>query len=276
MDSTGKEIDSTPFLTDYYNDDRTWQRSVDASERWVFKYESGGSANSFQPFKSQDIELWYNTLYDATMRAFAKVGLDIFDLNSLAALLKGIITETVLIVAEILGRLIVEMSLFIELALQDYSQSLSGGIRLSLVTTGDGVRDALLWISSAVQQALAGIANPTQAAMSLRPLDTVLDDVHIRFSAFAMAGLPRILSDALPDAKFRLAGSIQVNLASLMQPANGKQNWSVSFGVMFEEVPGRLLNMIYPVDAEKSADCWLFKATIHASASGSVDGGLIA
>ncbi len=263
-DATGKKVDSTSFLTDYYNDDRTWQRSMDASERWIFKADTKGLANSFQPFHAQDIELWYNTLYDATMRAFAKMGQDIFDLNGLASLIKNIILETVQIVAEILGRLIVEMSLFIELSLQDYSHSFSGGIRLSLVITGDGVRDALLWISSAVQQAISGITNPTQSTSGRLPLDSILDDVHIRFSAFASAGLPRIFGDALPDEEFSLAGYIQVNLAALVPSENGQQNWSVSFGTLFEEVPGRLLNLLYPVDADKSADCWLFKATIHA------------
>jgi hypothetical protein len=269
-DSTGRRIDTTPFLTDFYNDHRTWQRSLDASERWVFKSASEDRANAFQPFQTGDIELWYNTLYDATIRAFAKMGQDAFDLNNLAALIKNIITETVQIVAEILGRLIVEMSLFIELALQDYSQSFSGGIRLSLVITGEGVRDALLWVSSAVQQALSGITNPTQATMGKRPMDTILDDVYVRFSAYGSASLPRILADALPDARFRLAGFIQVNLASFVPPKTGQQNWSVSFGVLFEEVPGRLLNAFYPVDADKSADCWLFKATIYA---GSNNGG---
>jgi hypothetical protein len=269
-DSTGRKIDTTPFLTDYYNDYRTWQRSMDASERWVFKSASEGRANAFKPFPAEDIEVWYNTLYDAAIRAFAKMGQDAFDLNNLAALIKNIIIETVQIVAEILGRLIVEMSLFIELALYDYSQSFSGGIRLSLVITGDGVRDALLWVSSAVQQAISGITNPTQATMGRRPLDTILDDVYIRFSAYGSAGLPRILADALPGAEFRLAGCIQVNLASFITPETGQQNWSVSFGVLFEEVPGRLLNAYYPVDADKSADCWLFKALIHA---GSKNGG---
>ena len=272
-DATGKEVDSTSFLTDYYNDDRTWQRSMDASERWVFKSDTAGYANSFQPFPSQDIELWYNTLYDGTMRAFAKIGQDAFDLNCLAALLKNIILETVQIVAEILGRMIVEMSLFIELALQDYSRSFSGGIRLSLVMTGDGVRDSLLWISSAVQQAISGITNPTLAALGRRPLETILDDVHIRFSAYASAGLPRILSDAVQGAEFRLAGCVQVNLAALIPSETGQQNWSVSFGVLFEEVPGRLLNLLYPVDADKSADCWLFKATVHAGSGSSVKAG---
>jgi hypothetical protein len=82
--------------------------------------------------------------------------------------------------------------------------------------------------------------------------------------------LPRILADALPGAEFRLAGCIQLNLASFITPETGQQNWSVSFGVLFEEVPGRLLNAFYPVDADKSADCWLFKAIIHA---GSNNGG---
>jgi hypothetical protein len=270
IDSTGRKIDTTPFLTDFYNDYRTWQRSLDASERWVFKSASEDRANAFKPFPAEDIELWYNTLYDATIRAFAKMGQDSFDLNNLAALIKNIIIETVQIVAEILGRLIVEMSLFIELALHDYSQSFSGGIRLSLVITGDGVRDALFWVSSAVQQAISGITNPTQATMGKRPLDTILDDVFIRFSAYGSAGLPRIFADTLPDAQFRLAGCIQVNLASFIIPETGQQNWSVSFGVLFEEIPGRLLNAFYPVDVDKSADCWLFKATIHA---GSKDGG---
>jgi hypothetical protein len=65
-DSTGRKIDTTPFLTDFYNDYRTWQRSMDASERWAFKAASENRANAFQPFQAEDIELWYNTLYDAT------------------------------------------------------------------------------------------------------------------------------------------------------------------------------------------------------------------
>ena len=62
-----------------------------------------------------------------------------------------------------------------------------------------------------------------------------------------------------------------MNLASFILPESGHQNWSVSFGMLFEEVPGRLLSLVYPVDADKSADCWLFKATIHAGAVDSID-----
>jgi hypothetical protein len=76
--------------------------------------------------------------------------------------------------------------------------------------------------------------------------------------------LPRILAEVATDAQFRLAGCIQMNLASFISPEAGVQNWSVSFGMLFEEVPGILLNLFYPVDADKSVDCWLFRATIQA------------
>lgn len=263
IDSTGRKVDSTPYLSDHYNDGRTWQRSFDASEQWEFKDASRNGPNGFMMIDLNNMERWQRSLMDAVARAFARMGDVVFDLDSLAEMIKAAIIEVVDTIVQTLARSIVEMSIFVELALQDYSQSFDGRLRLALAVTGEGVRDALLWIADSLRSALSELINPAAVAPRARSIHEILDDVYVRFGAFGSMGLPRLLSMATGEKRFSFGANIELNLATLIAPPKGPRNWTVNFGALFQEVPGAYLRSLYPVDADKLVDCWVLRASMH-------------
>jgi hypothetical protein len=265
VNSAGKKVDSIPFISDHYNDARTWQRTFDGSDRWGFEDSTRSGPNGLLLLNYNDLEQWERTLADAVTRSFAKLGQIELDIGSLAEIIKTAVTEVVDTILQTLAHSLVEMSIFIEVALQDYTQSLAGRIRLSLVITGEGVKDALLWVAYAIRTALANIINPAAVAPRAHSIHEVLDDVYIRFGALGTAGLPKLISSTASDKRFSFGAYVELNLACLVANPNGLRNWTVNFGVLFEGVPGALLRALYPVDADQLVDVWLIKATLHSA-----------
>jgi hypothetical protein len=191
-----------------------------------------------------------------------------FSIDALTNLIRCVIKEVVDTVIDTIGDSIVEMGLYVELRLQDYSQTVGGSFRLSLSVTGDFVREGLTWIADAVRSALGSYGNPSAVAPKSHSIDELSDDVWIKFGAYAGIGLPRILG-SVGSTKFTFGGEAHVNLASFIPSGSGHQNWSVAFGALFKSVPGRYLDSCLSVDADKLVDCWLLYATIRAPGYGS-------
>ncbi len=268
-DQSGNIVDSTAFLTDYYGDDRTWQRRSDGAESWVFKDSTCGSPNSFRVHDQNDKELILRELGDAAIRGMAKAQVNAsLGIDSLANLIRCVIEEVVEKVIDTLGDAVVEFGLYVELRLQDYTQSVGGSFRLSLSVTGDFVKDGLRWIADAVRAALGSYGNPSAVSPKAHSIDELADDVWIKFGAYLGVGLPGILGP-MSGERFTFGGEAHVNLASFMPTGSGHQNWSAAFGVLFKGVPGRFLDSCLSVDADKLVDCWLLYATIHAPGFGS-------
>ena len=261
-DAGGRNVDSTPFMTDYYNDGSTWQRSIDGAEKWTFKPGTPELPNGLMFVDRNGIEQLGVMMRDAALRASGRMNATSQGLDWLAELVKRTIEAVVEEVILILSKSLVELSIFIELSLQDATQSCSGAMRLALVVDGDLVRDALLWIADSVKYALESLTNPSAVIQRRHDIYQLLDDVHIRFGAYGKVGLPRLLSP-LGDGGFMFGGQIDVNLATFIAPPSGPRNWTVTFGALFLEVPGRYLKTFFPVDADKLVDCWIMKATIR-------------
>ncbi|MDD1769905.1 MAG: lamin tail domain-containing protein [Methanomassiliicoccales archaeon] len=268
-DSTGSVVDSTAFLTDYYGDDRTWQRRSDGADSWKFKASTCGSPNSHQIHPQNDVDVILHEFGDAAVRGMAKAQINgSFSIDTLANLIRCVIDEVVDSVIDTLGDSIVEVALYVELRLQDYSQAVGGSFRLSLSVTGDFVREGLRWIADAVRTALGSYGNPSAVSPKAHSIDELADDVWIKFGAYVGIGLPAILGSVGPE-RFSFGGEAHVNLASFMPSGAGHQNWSIAFGALFKAVPGRFLSSCLSVDADHLVDCWLLYATIHAPGYGS-------
>ena len=263
-DPAGRKVDSMPFQTDFFNDARTWQRAFDASDRWEFKTATRGMQNGLILIDNNDLELWQRALLDAVLSAFKDMGGSIPDLSSLAELIKTAIVKVVNAIIQMIAVSIVEMSLFVEVALQDYSQTVDGRLRLALAITGDGMRDALLWIAETVGCALNNLLNPAAVATRAHGLRDVLDDVYVIFGAFGGVGIPKLFSPLAGDQRFLFGAQIEVNLATFLASSHGTGNWAVHFGALFREVPGALLATLCPIDANKIVDCWVLRATVRA------------
>ncbi|MDD1747050.1 MAG: lamin tail domain-containing protein, partial [Methanomassiliicoccales archaeon] len=259
----GKKVDSVPYVSDHYNDARTWQRTFDAADRWEFQDSTRDGPNALLAVDYNDIEQLERALADAVARAFAMLGNVDLDLDSLAEMVQAAINEVVDTIIEVVSRSIVEISLFIEVGLQDYSQSFTGTIRLSLLITGEGVRDVLLWVADTIRIAIADLLNPTAVVPRAHSFDEVLDDVYLRLGVFGAAGLPKLISSAVSTQRFNFGANIELNLAALLPNMKGAGNGTIGFGVLFEGVPGGLLRSMYPVDADQLVDVWLIRARLH-------------
>ncbi|MDD1747379.1 MAG: lamin tail domain-containing protein [Methanomassiliicoccales archaeon] len=263
ISSEGKKVDSAPYVSDHYNDARTWQRTFDGSDRWEFQDSTRDGPNALLAVDYNDIEQLERALADAVARAFAMLGDVELDLDSLAEMLQAAINEVVDTIIEVISRSIVDMSLFIEVGLQDYSESFTGTIRFSLLITGEGVRDVFLWVADMLRIALADLLNPTAVVPSAHSIGEVLDDVYLRLSVFGTAGLPKLLSSAVSAQRFNFGANVELNLAALLPSMEGVGNGTIGFGVLFEGVPGGLLRSMYPVDADQLVDVWLIRARLH-------------
>lgn len=262
-DAEGMRVDSLPFLNDFYNDRRTWQRAFDGSDRWVFKNETRGGANGLLVLDLSDSRRFLLSLAEAVVRAFSEAGGQVLDLDALGRMIEKAIREVVETLLETLARSIVEMSLFLEVALQDYSQTIDGRLRLALVITGDGIKDALLWFAEAIYTALENLCNPGAVATCAHSLDDLLDDVYVRFGALAGAGLPKSLSPMISDQRFLFGGMVDVNLATFVASKDGHKGWRLRFGALFEGVPGSFLSTMYPVEADQLVDYWMMRAEVR-------------
>ncbi len=267
-DPSGKSIDSTPFLTDYFNDDRTWQRRSDGADDWTFKESSCGAPNSNRLNNQNDKDLLLHELGDAALRGMAKAQLDgSLGIDTLANLVRCVVDEVVDQAIDTLSDAVVEIGLYVELRLPDYSGTVGGSFRLSLSVTGDFVREGLEWIAGAVRMALGAFGNPSAVAPKAHSLDQLADDVWVKFGAYLSVSLPSILG-RVSGERFTFGGEAHVNLASFVPSGEAHQNWSAAFGVLFKGVPGRYLSTCLSVNPDKLVDCWLLYATIHAPGYG--------
>jgi len=264
-DANGKKIDSTPFMTDYYNDAKTWQRIFDGVDRWVFKEQTKGAMNGLAVVDKNALEQLGQMLLDNAGRIFAEMEQLNFDIDALGELIQRTIMETVNLVIEILAQTLVEMSLFVEVALQDYSQSFNGGLRLALVVKGEFVRDALIWIADAVSNALSSLTSPTKVVGRAHNINELLDDIYIRFGTYGSIGLPKLVSSSIGGGSYKFGGQIDVNLASFIATNHGLKNGTMCLGVLFHELPGQLLSTAFCIDTDDLVDFWILKATIRAS-----------
>ncbi|MEM0448608.1 MAG: lamin tail domain-containing protein [Methanomassiliicoccales archaeon] len=262
-DAEGRKIDSTPFITDFLNDEKTWQRAYDGSDRWVLKDETKGEPNGVILSDLSDSQRLLILLKDAVIRAFTQFGNELFDINSLGRIIENAIKEVVDTIIQTIYQSILELNLFIELAIHDYTQSIDGKLRLTLVVTGDGVRDGLIWLAKTIYSALANIGNPGAISASThRPLNEFTDDIYIRFGAFAGTGLPKIISSVSESRRFMFGGVIEVNLATFTASLEDRQKCRLRFGALFEAIPGSFIKNLYSVDADCLVDYWILKAEI--------------
>lgn len=265
-DENGNRIDSTPWTTDHYNDERSWQRSFDGSDRWVFKEATGGAPNGLSMASSSEIEFIKKALWDSTSRAFSETEELGPSLSSLATIFSRSVELVQESLIELLSSSIVEMRLFVEVSLSEYSSSFGAGFSLSLVITGRCVEETLGLIGDMVSKALDHITNPLGLAPEIRPLERLAENIFVRFSVHGSAGIPGYMADVLNAPEIRLEAIVEINLACIGAAFGcnlGK--WRMGFGVVVSGIPSSLLPKLFAMDTEKTVDVWLLKAYVFSA-----------
>lgn len=261
-DAEGGRVDSSPYITDYYNDANTWHRVVDGSDRWEFGEATPGRPNGLLARDYNDLEQLGLSILDAVLRTMKKMNSSYQGLEWLAELIKRTIQAVVDQLIEILAKALVELSIFVELALQDATQSCSGAMRLALTIDSGFVREALTWIADSIRYALGSLTNPTGVVQKRHDIYQLLDDVRVQFGVFGRIGLPRLFAP-MGGGAFMFGAQVSVNLATFIAPPAGPRNWSVEFGALFKEIPGQFLGTAFVVDMNRLVDLWIVKATIR-------------
>jgi len=263
-DPDGDRVDCTPWTTDYYNDGRTWQRTYDGADRWVFKDETSGIANSKRIVKPTDAVHLRGSLLDCAAEALGDVTAGNASLTSLGKVAKRTIDCVLDRCLKLLSDSIIEIRFYVEVSIHDISSSAGAGFTLSLVATGDLVEKALRWVGEAVVDAIRGLTNPYSSTSHAHSVSHLAEDVFVRVSAFGKVGLPRMVSKIAEGLEFRFDAVIEANIAfigSVFGADLGKGQ--VGFGVCISGIPGKMLPLVFGIDTNKLATLWVFKASIY-------------
>lgn len=264
-DSDGRMVDSTPWQSDYYNDERTWQREFDGSDRWVFKESTCGYANG-KASTSISSQAWLQKQITAAfMQAFAEYGNNIKDIDGVITVLKRTVELTTAKIIDVVANSLVESSFFLRIGVSDLSSAAHGGLELSILVTPEFIREGLHWIFQSMERIVRNIGNPVEIAHP----SFITEHVHLRLAVFMSAGAPKFMTLLEPGMKVELQSIVECNLATLaglLGMPHGQR--SMGFGVVMRGVQGSTLPSFFNVDADKQADVWLIRGNIQFQANG--------
>ncbi|NYT14676.1 MAG: lamin tail domain-containing protein [Methanomassiliicoccales archaeon] len=265
-DASGNRVDSTPWTTDHYNDGRSWQRVYDGADRWVFKEATKGSTNGKMMVTSSEIDFITRTIWDSAARAFSEAEGVEPSLESLGYVFSRTVDLIMEKCIDVLASSIVEMRLYVEVSLNEYSGSFGGGFSLSLVITENCVRETLSLIGDMICKALLDVKNPLGITSQTSIVERLAEHIFIRFSVFGRAGLPGMVSSVIDTPEFRLESMVSINLACVGSAFGFDIGaWKIEFGVAITGIPAVFLPNLFAVDVDKKADVWLVKGMIFAS-----------
>ena len=210
-DPDGNEVDSTPWKTDNYNDDRTWQRSTDAGKTWEFAKGSKGKSNG--SFLGADAITKYfviDSLTSAAEKALYEMGNHLTSMDDIERFLKRVVSIFISTVIEQVADLIIAAGVFISVELTDYTKSLHSGLRVSLEMDSEIVKDGLRWILSQIDF----LSEYVKAPKCSDPVDILCNDTYLRTTYYTSASAPKVLTKDV-GMEVTMGYSAAVNLSAL-------------------------------------------------------------
>ncbi len=259
-DDLGRRVDSTPFATDYWNDERTWQRAQDGADRWEFREGTKGRSNGWDPFTLLDLDPLQQAFVSAVTESIFQFSSSPPTMESLSQTLTSTMLHLIQrLTAEMRGRE-VEMGMFIEVSMNDYSSAGKVGVRMELSLRCGTLGSQLDRLAYVVPAMINGFGNPFQTATVDRLSDR---DVWITVSSFCSIGIPKMISVPGTDLQVQYATSLGANLATLSALFGQKESgWGVEGGVAICGVPSNALPMLRGPTGS-TMDLWLCKAKVH-------------
>jgi hypothetical protein len=260
LDNHGRHVDSTPFSTDYWNDKRTWQRAQDGTDRWEFKDNTKGSRNGLDAFSRLDL----TAVQDAYLSAVTESLNQLTSLNITMKTLAGVLSSALLHLGERLASTImgleIEMALFVQVAMTDYTSSAKIGMKETMTLHCGTVGDVLRYLAGSVAELISCFGDPYDSGTNP---PSVTQDVWIGVHSYASLGLPKMISTAVTRIKVQYVTSIEANIAALSAVLGDRDaGWGIEGGVCIKGIPSSALN-IKNVAANSLVSLWLCKASIH-------------
>lgn len=259
LDADENEVDSTPWKTDSKDDDKTWQRTYDGSTSWVFKKATKGKPNGGQMLGGNAIKVMIqNCLKDSLVEAFGEIG-TVTSSDGISSLLERTMELAIGKMIDTIAGSVTEASIFIEVALTDYSGTGHSGLRLSLSVDGDLVRDGLKWMVGQIRGMMQNIDNPS----GLNPKTILSDDIWIKMTVFGEISAPQVLFPSY-DERLSIGIMTKCNISSVCTLLGREVGtWKAGMGIVFEDIPAILIPKNLTANTEKKADLWLIHGTFE-------------
>jgi hypothetical protein len=259
-DERGRRVDSAPFSTDCWNDERTWQRAKDAADRWEFGSGSKGSSNGRDLFSVLDLDTIEQIYFAAVTESLYQLSSGDLSMESLALTVETTLLRMLeRLTSNVLDKEVVA-GLFVELAVAEATSTAKSGMRMEIIWRCGTLRDALHDMASSARPLALSLGNPFQAYLNGLPS---ADGIWLGMSAFGAVGVPKMIRAPGYSTEVRYQASVAVDLGVLATIFGIKSSgWSMEAGVKITGVPATAVPML-KAPYGTTLDIWLCKVTVQ-------------
>ncbi|MHC1709229.1 MAG: lamin tail domain-containing protein [Methanomassiliicoccales archaeon] len=259
-DERGRRVDSAPFSTDCWNDDRTWQRAKDGADRWEFKSGSRGASNGRDLFSILDLDTVEQVYFAAVTESLYQLSSGELSMEALAMTIETALLRMLeRLTANILDKEVVA-GLFVEVAVSEASSTAKSGMRMEVIWRCGTLRDALHDLASSARPLTLSLGNPFQAYLDGLPS---ANGIWLAMSAFGAVGVPKMMCAPGYSTEVRYQASVAVDLGVLaMVFGQRTSGWSMEAGVKITGVPATAVPM-FKAPYGTTLDIWLCKVTVQ-------------
>ena len=268
QDPSGATVDSTPILSDSYNDDRTWQRNWDGGPKWVFEQSSRGGSNGV-PVLLATSDFIAKALFEAFKEAFVQTQSQevAASLDFIVEFAKRVLSNFIENMLALVGEIVHEVIFYIEVCLSDATGSAGIGFRASFVVGGGAVVELLRWLVHSLATFIVNLGRASNPIAFPSLPQEFFAGLSLRFELLFEVGLPKMMRVmGMADTQERLECAV---IVSPNVPAIGKivgrdwGNWSIDFGLCLQGVPKELVGAFLLKDTGDLVDFWIVKARLY-------------
>ena len=259
-DERGRRVDSAPFSTDCWNDERTWQRAKDAADRWEFKSGTKGSSNGRDLFTLLDLDTVERIYFSAITESLYQLSSGELSMEALATTIETALLRMLeRLTSNILDKEVVA-GLFVEVAVSEAASIAKSGMRMEVIWRCGTLRDALHDLAGSARPLALSFGNPFQAYLDGLPS---ANGIWLAMSAFGSVGVPKMICLPGYSTEVRYQASVAVDLGVLAKVFGLRASgWSMEAGVKITGVPATAVPL-FKAPYGTTLDIWLCKVTVQ-------------
>ncbi|MBE6517382.1 MAG: lamin tail domain-containing protein [Thermoplasmata archaeon] len=260
-DTYGNVVDVTGWLVDNENSTFTNQRASDAYAEWCMNKESPGSSNGAR----MDLDLVKaNMILPAVEKVVPKVfdemGGKLTTVEQVMLFLEKVLAAMIEEIIDTIANVLIEAYLFINVAFEEYTESLGMGLKMMIGLDSKIVSDSLRYLATMIPIIGEHINNP--AGMSMEKI--LLDDVYLRTVIYTKMSAPKFMDLADLSLKVKTGLSTKINISAIttvLDTDSENSQWSAEVGIVMEGVPSNCIPPSFKPQKYYDHDLWLFKMT---------------